>query len=100
MAEYKTLLEFSSPEYVKSLEINRLEEQGLLKVLLEIKKGEKEENIELFGFTELAESVGKLLEAESVVISKELASWKEFGAVRIECWVDEDYFEYTCDKAV
>lgn len=99
MSEYKTLLKFSRPEYIKGLNANRADDQGLLKVLLLVSKQDSEESIELSGFSELAEAVSDLIEAERVVISKEINSGKEFGTIRIECWVDECYSEYTCDTA-
>lgn len=99
MSEYKTLLKFSRPEYVKELNTNREQDQGLLKVCLQISKHASDESIELSGFSELAEAVSDLLEAEKAVISKEINSGKEFGTIRIECWVDECYSEYTCDSA-
>jgi hypothetical protein len=99
VSEYKTLLKFSRPEYVKELNTNREQDQGLLKVCLQISKHASDESIELSGFSELAEAVSDLLEAEKAVISKEINSGKEFGTIRIECWVDECYSEYTCDSA-
>jgi hypothetical protein len=99
MPEYKTLLEFSRPEFVKDLSVNRIQEQGLLKVWLLVSKGDSEQSIELSGFDDLARSISSLLEAERAVISKEINSSKEFGTIRIECWVDEDYSEYSCDAA-
>ncbi len=99
MSNYKTLLEFSRPEYITDLSTSRLQDQGLLKVWFQVSKQNSQENIELSGFSELAEAVSDLLEAERAVISKEIDSGKEFGTIRIECWVDECYSEYTCDKA-
>ena len=99
MPEYKTLLEFSRPEYVKDLSVSRLKDQGLLKVWLQFSKNDSEETIELSGFEDLAEAVSALLQAERAVISKEANSGKEFGTIRIECWVDVCYSEYTCDTA-
>jgi hypothetical protein len=95
--EYKTLLEFSRPEYVKDLSVSRLQEQGLLKVWIQVSKNASEETIELYGFEGLTEAVSSQLQAERAVISKESNSGKEFGTIRIECWVDECYLEYTCD---
>ena len=97
--EYKTLLEFSRPEYVKDLSVSRSQDQGLLKVWLQVSKNDSEEAIELSGFEDLADAVSNLLQAERAVISKEANSGKEFGTIRIECWVDECYSEYTCDTA-
>jgi len=99
VSEYKTLLEFSRPEYIRDLSANRLQDQGLLKVWFQVSKQTSEESIELSGFSELAEAVSGLLEAERVVISREIESGKEFGTIRIECWVNQCYSEYTCDKA-
>jgi hypothetical protein len=97
--EYKTLLEFSRPEYVKNLSVSRLQDQGRLKVWLQVSKSDSEETIELSGFEGLTEAVSALLQAERAVISKETNSGKEFGTIRIECWVDECYSEYACDTA-
>lgn len=99
MAEYRTLLEFSRPDFVKDLSVSRVLEQGLLKVWVLVSKGDLEETIELTGFEDLAESVSNLIEAERAVISKEIDSGKEFGTIRIECWVDESYSEFFCDSA-
>ncbi len=99
MPEYKTLLEFSRPEYVKDLSVSRVQEQGLLKVWLQVSKNDSEETIELSGFEGLAQAVSSLIEAERAVISKDTNSGKEFGTIRIECWVDECYSEYTCNTA-
>ncbi len=84
---------------MKDLSASRNEEQGLLKIWMQISKKDSIETIELCGFAELAESVSGLLAAERVVISKEINSGKEFGAIKIECWVDECYFSYLSDKA-
>ncbi|BEU02958.1 hypothetical protein OAG1_17580 [Agarivorans sp. OAG1] len=99
MSEYKTLLEFSRPEFVKDLSISRANDQGLLKVWFQVARNYSEESIELTGFEGLAEAVSSLLQAESATISKEVNSGKEFGIIKIECWVDECYCEYTCDSA-
>ncbi|WCN09954.1 hypothetical protein [Marinomonas mediterranea] len=99
MAEYRTLLEFSRPEFVKDLSVSRVQEQGLLKVWILVSKGDLEETIELTGFEDLAESVSNFIEAERAVISKEIDSGKDFGTIRIECWVDESYSEFFCDSA-
>lgn len=99
VSEYKTLLEFARPEYVEDLSASRTQEQGLLKIWMQISKQDSLETIELCGFDDLAESVSRLLVAERVVISKEINSGKEFGTIRVECWCDECYYEYRCDKA-
>ena len=99
MSEYKTLLEFARPEFVKDLSASRTQEQGMLKIWMQISKQNSLETIELWGFADLAASVSCLLEAERVVISKEINSGKEFGTIRVECWVNECYSEYICDKA-
>ncbi len=99
MSEYRTLLEFTRPEFVKDLNVSRVQEQGLLKVWVLVSKGNLEESIELTGFDDLAESVSNLIEAEHVVISKEVNSGKEFGIIRINCWVDGSYSEFFCDTA-
>jgi hypothetical protein len=99
VSEYKTLLEFARPEYVSDLSASRTEEQGMLKIWMQISKQNSLETIELWGFADLAESVSCLLEAQRVVISKEINSGKEFGTIRVECWVNECYSEYICDKA-
>jgi hypothetical protein len=97
--KYKTILEFSRPEFVSDLRASRSEDQGLLNVSLNVTKTDHEVNIELSGFDGLAQAAGHLLESERAVISKEINSGKEFGSIRIECWVNECYFEYWCDAA-
>ena len=99
MSEFKTLLEFSRPEFVKDMSVSRMQEQGLLKVWFQVSKDGSESSIELSGFEGLSESISDLLAAERAVISKEVNSGKEFGTIRIECWVDECYSEYFCDSA-
>ena len=99
MSEYKTLLEFSRPDFVKDMSLSRTQEQGLLKVWLQVSKGGSEQSIELSGFEGLSESISDLVDAERAVISKEVNSGKELGTIRIECWVDECYSEYFCDTA-
>ena len=99
MSEYRTLLEFSRPEFVKELQATRSQEQGRLNVMLQVEIAGSVKCIALSGFENLAESISNLLEAERVIISKEVNSGKEFGTIRIECWVDECYSEYRCDSA-
>ena len=99
VSEYKILLEFSRPEYVKEISVSREQEQGPLKVWLQVAKQNAEERMVLSGFDELGQAISSLLEAERAVISSEVKSEKEFGTIRIECWLDERHIEYTCDKA-
>jgi len=73
--------------------------KGLLKAWLQVSKNGSKEVIELSGFEDLAKAVSSLLQAERAVISKEANSGKEFDTIKIECWVDEFYSEYTCDTA-
>ncbi|MDH2431100.1 hypothetical protein QCD60_00840 [Pokkaliibacter sp. MBI-7] len=99
MSEYKVLLEFLRPEYIKDLSVSRAQEQGLLQVWLNVSKQGSEQSITLSGYNDLASALSDLLQVERVVISRELNSGKEFGTIRIECWDDDRYSEYRCDKA-
>jgi len=99
MSGYRTLLEFSRPEFVTELQVSRLQDQGLLKVWLQIDAADSGKSIELHGFNDLAEAVSHLPSSERVIISKEVNSGKEFGTIRIECWDDEGYSEHFCDTA-
>ncbi len=100
MPEYKILLEFSRPEYVKELNASRVQEQGLLNVWLQVKKEHSLVDIELSGYGQLGEAIGPLLNSERVIISRELNSGKEFGTIKIECWVDDRCSEFICDAAL
>ncbi|MFW7526334.1 hypothetical protein ACODM8_19660 [Vibrio ostreicida] len=95
MSNYKKLFECVRPNFISNVTAIRSEEQGALKVYIR----NENQNIELFGFEDLANSVSDLLSAERIEISEELGTYKEFGTVRIECWVDESYSEYWCDRA-
>lgn len=95
MSKYKKLFECVRPEFISELKTTRTEDQGVLKVSLQTYN----HHIELFGFEDLADSVSSMLCAEIIVISEELNTGKEFGTIRIECWVDESYLEYWCDRA-
>lgn len=99
MSENMILLEFSRPEFIEKLEVSRSQDQGLLEVWLQVKTTNTAKHIKLSGFDELAQSISRLLQAETVTISKEVSSGKEFGTIRIECWFDEDYSEHFCDSA-
>jgi hypothetical protein len=99
MSEYKELLVFSRPDFVTELLAVRSQEQGSLNVTLKIDAEGFEKQIFLSGFEELADALGDLFKAETVIISREINSGKEFGSVKIECWADECYSEYFCDLA-
>lgn len=100
MSRYKTIFEFSRPEFLSDVQISRLEDQGMLSVWMQAENDEEGKSIELSGFDELADSVSDLLQAEHVCISEELGTGKEFGTIRIECWVDGSYSEFRCDSAI
>ncbi|EPE2288043.1 hypothetical protein ACSG6H_004766, partial [Vibrio alginolyticus] len=95
MSSYKKLFECVRPDFICSLTATRTEEQGVLKLTLR----SENENVELYGFEDLADSVSDLLSSERITISEELGTYKEFGTIRIECWVNESYSEYWCDRA-
>ncbi|TQV74097.1 hypothetical protein FLL45_14670 [Aliikangiella marina] len=96
MSDYTKLLEFNRPQYVKDLNVSREIEQGVVKVWLRLSS---EESLHLVGFDDLAESISNLIQAERAIISKENSSGKEYGTIRIECWVEESYSEFFCDSA-
>ncbi|MGF1687417.1 hypothetical protein L4C36_12080 [Photobacterium japonica] len=95
MSEYKTLFECVRPAFICNLHAERAEDQCILKLTLQ----SDSQHIVLFGFEGLTDSVSDLLSAERIVISEELNTCREFGTIRIECWVDEVYSEYWCDRA-
>ncbi|EJB8573775.1 hypothetical protein RG677_003498 [Vibrio parahaemolyticus] len=95
MGEYKKLFECARPDFISHLTAVREEEQGVLKLSLQTGS----QCVDLFGFDELADSASDLLSAERIIISEELDTYKEFGTIRIECWVDDCYSEYWCDRA-
>ncbi|MGR5419543.1 hypothetical protein ACPV4W_22680, partial [Vibrio diabolicus] len=95
MGEYKKLFECARPDFISHLTAVREEEQGILKLSLQTGS----QCVDLFGFDELADSASDLLSAERIIISEELDTYKEFGTIRIECWVDDCYSEYWCDRA-
>ncbi|MGI9950667.1 hypothetical protein, partial [Vibrio hyugaensis] len=95
MSSYKKLFECVRPDFICSLTATRTEEQGVLKLNLR----SENENVELYGFEDLADSVSDLLSSERITISEELDTYKEFGTIRIECWVNDSYSEYWCDHA-
>ncbi|MCG7497501.1 hypothetical protein MHO82_11555 [Vibrio sp. Of7-15] len=99
MSKYRKILEFARPEFLTDLQVSRLKDQGLLKVWMQVETDEEHNSVELAGFDELAEAVSYLLAAEHVLISEEVGTGKEFGTIRIECWVDECYSEFWCDSA-
>ncbi len=94
MSKYKKLFECVKPEFIGNLSAVREEEQGILKLSIKTES----QYIELYGFDDLADSASALLLSEQTVISEELNSYKEFGTIRIECWVNESYSEYWCDR--
>lgn len=95
MSSYKKLFECVRPDFICNLTATRTEEQGVLKLTLR----SEHENVELYGFEDLADSVSDLLSSERITISEELGTYREFGTIRIECWVNESYSEYWCDRA-
>ncbi|HCG8768786.1 hypothetical protein [Vibrio parahaemolyticus] len=95
MSEYKKLFECARPDFISHLTAVREEEQGILKLSLQTGS----QYVDLLGFDELADSTSDLLLAERIIISEELDTYKEFGTIRIECWVDDCYSEYWCDRA-
>jgi len=99
MTTYEEIFEFSRPEFVSSISVKRIEEQGVLQVNLQIESNGQEKNLNLSGFDELAECVSYFLVSERVVVSKEIGTGKEFGTIRIECWNDECYSVHWCDTA-
>ncbi|WP_269533762.1 hypothetical protein [Chitinimonas sp. BJYL2] len=99
MLEYEKVFEFTRPEFVAELHAFLSQEQGQLNVSLVVEKADGRATIELSGFDGLANAVSILIESEKVLISKETNSGKEFGSIRIECWVDECYSEHWCDSA-
>jgi len=98
MCEYKTILEYSRPDYLKDLNATRACEQGLLTVWLSVETDNGVRSLELSGFEGLSEAVSAMLIADRVIISEEVGTQKEFGSVRIECWDDIDFSEFWCDS--
>ncbi|NAZ48242.1 hypothetical protein GL178_18950 [Vibrio toranzoniae] len=95
MGDYKKLFECVRPDFIGNLTAVRTEEQGVIKLSLR----SSNQTVELYGFEDLADSVSDLLSSDRINISQELNTYKEFGTVRIECWVNESYSEYWCDRA-
>ena len=95
MSEYNKLFECVRPDFINNIQAIREEDQGILKLSIR----SQNQYIDLYGFGELGDSVSDLLSAEKIIISEELGTYKEFGVIRIECWVDESYSEYWCDRA-
>ncbi|EGU30855.1 hypothetical protein VIBRN418_16251 [Vibrio sp. N418] len=94
MSDYKKLFECVRPDFIGNLTAVRTEEQGVLKLSLR----SNNQTVELYGFEDLADSVSDLLSSDRITISQELNTYKEFGTIRIECWVNESYSEYWCDR--
>ncbi|GAB3536073.1 hypothetical protein [Photobacterium alginatilyticum] len=99
MSKYRKILEFYRPEFLTDLQVSRLQDQGLLKVWMQVETDEERNSVELSGFDELAEAVSYLLLADHVLISEEVGTGKEFGTIRIRCRVDDCYSEFWCDTA-
>ena len=96
MSEYESILELEKPHFITQLKANRSMDQGKIEVSLQTSQGKV---ICLYGHDELAEALSELLTAERFSISREVGSGKEFGTIRIECWVDGCYSEFLCDTA-
>ena len=95
MTTMVNILEWSKTEFIETITITQVQDQGLIDVRIKINS--QQQHVLLSGFDGLAESISCLLLAEQVIISQETGTWKDYGTVNIEVWRDGCYEEFCCD---
>ena len=98
MEDFEKILEVKHPRYISQLRISRERDQGIATITIEISNNETMEILKLFGLNDF-DSIPSMLDAERVLISKEIGSQRQFGTIRVECFDDDSYCEYWCDRA-
>lgn len=96
MTDYKEIYSFTDSWYVKHISIGREFPGGPLTADITFTNDDEEEHVRLIRPDD-GDIVTALLDAERIVISKELGSQREFGSYRVECF-SESYSEYWCDS--
>lgn len=97
MSNYETLFQFEQPWFVSDLTTSKISEKAELNLWFQVESGHESKGIKLEGVDDL-DVVSTILQAEKVVVSQELNSQKDFGAIRIECWIDSCYSEFWCNE--
>ena len=98
MSNYKTLFHFEKPWFVSDLTTSKTSERAELNLWFQVESGHESKSIELEGLDDL-DLVSSILQAEKVVVSEEVNSQIDFGTIRVECWIDNCYSEFWCNKA-
>jgi len=98
MSNYQKLFEFEQPWFVSDLTTSKVSAEDDLKLWFQVECNAECKSIEIEGLDDL-ELVSNLLQSEKVIISEELNTQRNFGTIRIECWVDGSYSEFWCSKA-
>ncbi|WP_259399135.1 hypothetical protein [Pseudoalteromonas sp. SG43-1] len=98
MNNYRVLFEFERPWFVSDLTTSKVSADGDLKLWFQVEYNDACKSIEIEGLDDL-DLVSNLLQSEKVIISEELNTQRDFGTIRVECWVDGSYSEFWCSKA-
>ncbi|WP_244951640.1 hypothetical protein [Pseudoalteromonas luteoviolacea] len=98
MNNYQILFEFQQPWFVSDLTTRKVSAEGDLKLWFQVEFNDECKDIEIEGIDDL-DLISNLLQSEKVIISEELNTQRDFGTIRIECWVDGCYSEFWCSKA-
>ena len=97
MSNYQVLFEFERPWFVSNLVTSRDSAKGDLKLWFQVDCDSECKSIEIESIDDL-DFISNLLQSEKVIISEELNTQRDFGTIRIECWIDGSYSEFWCSK--
>lgn len=97
MSNYKILFEFQRPWVVSDLTTRKNSLEGELALCFQVECDNESKTIEIEGLDDL-DLVSNLLKSEKVIISQALNSQREYGTIRVECWIDGSYSEFWCNK--
>jgi hypothetical protein len=96
MSAYKEIYAFPDTWYVRRVVVDRECDGCALTLEITITDEKSEEVVRLIHLQD-EDVVSCLLEAERLVISKEIDSQREFGTVKVQCF-SETYSEFLCDS--
>lgn len=99
MEDFEKIIEYVRPWYVSNLNVRRKCDQGIATVCIEITDDIKSDSITLVGLNDF-DAIASILDAERLIISRELGCQREFGSIRVECFDDGGYIEYWCDSCI
>ena len=98
MSNYQILFEFQQPWFVSDLTTSKVSAESDLRLWFQVECNDECKDIEIEGLDDL-DLISNLLQSEKVIISQELNTQRDFGTIRIECWVEGSYSEFWCSKA-